>query len=106
MYSRVGFPSEILTDLGTQFVSGIMKAVCRLLSIRKLTTTPYHAMCNGLVERFNGTLKSMLRKLCEEKPADWDRYLPATLLRTGKLPKRAWVLTLSSCCMGKCHLNR
>jgi len=32
-------------------------------------------MCNGLVEKFNGTLKNMLRKLCAEKPKDWDRYI-------------------------------
>ena len=32
-------------------------------------------MCNGLVEKFNGTLKNMLRKMCAEKPKDWDRYI-------------------------------
>lgn len=40
-----------------------------------MTTTPFHPACNGLVERFNGTLKSMLRKMCEERPKDWGRYL-------------------------------
>ena len=79
IYSRVGIPREVLTDQGKQFTSDIMKEVGRLLSIRQLTTTPYHPACNGLVERFNGTLKSMLRKLCEEKPRQWDRYIPALL---------------------------
>ncbi|KAJ8020220.1 hypothetical protein HOLleu_39750 [Holothuria leucospilota] len=73
MFSYLGIPQEMLTDQGSQFVSGLMKEVCRLLSIRKLNTTPYHAMCNGLVERYNGTLKQMLKKMCEEKPRDWDR---------------------------------
>ena len=68
MFSRLGIPEEILSDLGTQFVSECMEEVNRLLSIRHLTTTPYHPMCNGLVERFNGTLKSMLKKLCAEQP--------------------------------------
>lgn len=36
-------------------------------------------MCNGLVERFNGTLKQMLRRLCAERPKDWDRYLSEAL---------------------------
>lgn len=36
-------------------------------------------MCNGLVERFNGTLKQMLRRLCAERPKDWDRYLSSAL---------------------------
>ena len=34
-----------------------MKEVSRLLSLQQLTTTPYHPMCNGLVERFHATLK-------------------------------------------------
>ena len=39
-----------------------MREVNRLLSM-SLTTTPYHAQCNGLIERFNGTSKSMLKWL-------------------------------------------
>ena len=64
MHSRVGVPEEVLSDVGTQFTSGCMKEVSRLLSIRKLTASPYHPACNGLVEKFNGTLKRMLRRLC------------------------------------------
>ena len=79
IYSRVGVPREILSDQGKQFTSDLMKEVSRILSIRQLTTTPYHPACNGLVERFNGTLKSMLRKLCEEQPKQWNRYIPALL---------------------------
>ena len=61
IFSRLGVPEEILSDLGTQFVSECMKEVTRLLSIKQLTTTPYHPMCNGLTEKFNGTMKSMPR---------------------------------------------
>ena len=56
-----------------------MKEVSRLLSIKQLTTTPYHPSFNGLVERFNGTLKAMLRKCCEEQPKQWNRFIPALL---------------------------
>jgi len=79
IYSRVGVPSQIISDQGTQFMSDVMKEVSRLLSIEHVTSTPYHPQCNGLVERFNGTLKSMLKKLCAEKPSNWDRYLEAVL---------------------------
>ena len=58
--SRLGVPEGILSDLGTQFVSDCIREVTRLLSIKQLTTTPYHPMCNGLTEKFNGTMKSML----------------------------------------------
>ena len=60
IYSRLGIPEEVLSDLGTKFVSKCMEEVSRLLSINQLTTTPYHPNCNGLVERFNGTHKNML----------------------------------------------
>jgi len=63
IFSRLGVPEEILTDLGTQFVSECLKEVARLLSIKKLTTTSY-PMCNGLAEKYNGTMKSMLKRLC------------------------------------------
>ena len=62
MCSRVGVPKKVLSDLGTQFTSDCMKEVSRLLSIRRLTTYPYHPACNGLAEKFNGTLKRMLRR--------------------------------------------
>ena len=68
MYSRLRIPEKVLSDLGTKFVSKCMEEVSRLLSIKRLTTTPYHPICNGLVERFYGTLKKMLRRLCNEQP--------------------------------------
>ncbi|XP_033761966.1 uncharacterized protein K02A2.6-like [Pecten maximus] len=74
VYSRVGIPREVLTDQGSQFTSELMREVSRLLSIRQLTTTPYHPMCNGLVERFNGTLKQMLKRMCS--PQCFTIFLP------------------------------
>ena len=80
----IGVPKEVLSDLGTQFISDCMKEVSRLLSIRQLTTTPYHPMCNGLVEKFNGTLKTMLRCLCTEKPRQW--YIDTLLFAYQEAP--------------------
>ena len=79
IFSRIGIPQEILSDRGSQFVSDLMREISRLLSVRQLQTTPYHAQCNGLVERWNGTLRGMLQKMAAERPSDWDRYIPALL---------------------------
>ncbi|PIK39424.1 hypothetical protein BSL78_23736 [Apostichopus japonicus] len=87
IFSRVGVPSEILTDRGSQFTSDVMKEVSRLLSLRQLTTTPYHPICNGLVEKFNGTLKRMLKRMCEERPSDWDRYIGPLLFAYREAPQ-------------------
>nr|KAG5702720.1 hypothetical protein BaRGS_013357 [Batillaria attramentaria] len=89
IWSRVGVPREVLSDRGSQFVSDMMQQTHALLSIKGKTTTPYHAQCNGLVERFNGTLKSMLRRLCSERPRDWDRYLPALLFAYREVPQES-----------------
>ena len=39
-----------------------MQDLCSILGITKLNTTAYHPQCDGMVEQFNRTLKSMLRK--------------------------------------------
>ncbi|XP_041379582.1 uncharacterized protein LOC121392444 [Gigantopelta aegis] len=89
IFSRVGVPREMLTDMGSQFTSELMAEVSRLLSIRQLTTTPYHPICNGLVEKFNGTLKSMLKKICSEHPKDWDKYINALLFAYREVPQES-----------------
>ena len=87
LYSRIGIPEEVLSDLGTQFVSECMQEVSRLLSIRRLTTTPYHPICNGLTEKFNGTLKKMLRRLCVEQPKQWYRFINPLLFAYREVPQ-------------------
>ena len=79
IFSRIGIPWEILSDKISQLVLDLMREVSRSLSVRQLQTTPCHAQCNGLVERWNGTLRRMLQKMAAETPGDWDRYIPALL---------------------------
>ena len=66
-----------------------MKEVTRLLSIKQLTTTPYHPMCNGLTEKFNGTMKSMLKRLCSEQPRQWHRYINPLLFAYREVPQES-----------------
>jgi transposase InsO family protein len=95
MFTRIRVPEEVLSDQGSQFMSQVLKEVSRLLSVKQLVSTPYHPMCNGLVERFNGTLESMLKRMCSERPKDWDRYLPALLFTYREAPKEG--LNFSPC---------
>ena len=87
IYSHLGIPEEVLSDQGAQFISDCMKEVCKLLGVSQSTTTPYHPMCNGLVEKFNGTLKKMLRRLCSEQPKQWHRYINALLFAYREVPQ-------------------
>ena len=86
-FCRMGVPKEILSDNGTQFVSDVMKAVHRILSIKHLTSTLYHPATNGIVERYNGVLKQMLKKVCADNPQDWDKYLPSLLFAYREAPQ-------------------
>jgi hypothetical protein len=89
IFSRMGFPEQILSDNGSQFVSELMKQVFRLLAIRPVHTTPYHPQANGRVERFNGSLKKMLRRVSAERPKDWDRYIPSVLFAYREMPNES-----------------
>jgi transposase InsO family protein len=72
-------PLEILSDRGKAFLSGLVKEVERLLGFHKVNTSAYHSQTDGLVERFNCTLTSMLTKTVERGGKDWDQYLTFVL---------------------------
>ena len=56
-----------------------MYEVYELLGIKKVNTTAYHPQTDGLVERFNRTLISMLAKTVQKQGRDWDEHLPYVL---------------------------
>ena len=87
LFARVGIPKEILTDQGTNFTSMLLQELYRLLHIRHIRTSPYHPQTDGLVERFNRTLKMMLSKTAVEKGKDWDQLLPYVLFTYCKVPQ-------------------
>ena len=88
-WTRTGIPKVVHSDQGTQFVSGVMQRVHQLLSIKGQVTSPYHAQANGLVEKFNGTLKLMLKRLCRDRPRDWDKLIPAVLFAYREIPQES-----------------
>ena len=87
IFARVGLPREILHDQGTQFMSAVMKRFNQLLQIKSINTTPYHPMCNGSCENFNKTLKQMVRKICDDEPESWDKFLQPLLFAYREVPQ-------------------
>ena len=49
--------------------------MCKLLSMKKMWTTPYHPQANGLVGRSHQTIIQMIRKLGEDEKANWPGHL-------------------------------
>ncbi len=87
LFSRVGIPEEILTDQGTNFTSRLMGRLHRQLGITAIRTSAYHPQTDGLVERFNQTLKNMLRKFVSDTGRDWDNWLPFLLFAFREVPQ-------------------
>lgn len=78
LFSGVGIPEEILTDQGMNFTSRLMKQLHQTLGITALRTSP-HPQTDGLVDRFNQILKSILWKFIADTGRDWDKWLPFVL---------------------------
>ena len=76
MFCRFSPPEQLHSDQGKQFESEVMLEVCKLLGIKKTRTSPYHPQCDGLVERSNRTLLSMLATTTHGHPFDWEDQLP------------------------------
>lgn len=75
MVPLFGVPEALLFDRRTNLLSHLMQEVCQMLGVEKLNTTTYHPQCDGMVERFNRTLKTMLRKHAAQCGVQWDTYL-------------------------------
>ena len=87
VFARVGIPSEILTDQRTNFMSKLLSDVYNLLLVKAIRTSPYHPQTDGLVERFNQTLKAMLRKVADDEGKDWDKLLSYILFAYREVPQ-------------------
>ena len=74
-----GVPEALLSDQGSNLISSLILDVCKLLGVEKLNTTSYHPECDSMVERFNRTLKTMLRKKAAQLGTQWDKHLPGLL---------------------------
>ena len=76
---RFGVPDSILTDRAPNFMSVLLKELCGILGITKLSTSSYHAACNAQVERMNSVLLQKLRIYGNEEQTDWAQLLPSIM---------------------------
>ena len=67
-FSVFGFPQKLMSDQGTEFTRDVIAAMCKLLGIEKIRTTPYHLQTNGSAERVHQTLQRMIGKLNPKTP--------------------------------------
>ncbi|GFX08003.1 retrovirus-related Pol polyprotein from transposon 412 [Trichonephila clavipes] len=75
--SRFGCPSVITSDQGTQMRSSMYAEFIRMLGTKKIRTTTYHSISNGIVEHFHRHLKSAIKA---HKNDTWSEIVPIILL--------------------------
>ena len=66
-FSVFGFPHRLMSDQVPEFSGKVIAALCDLLGVAKIGTSPYHPQSNGTVERAHQTLRQMIGKLDPEK---------------------------------------
>ena len=61
-FARFGLPKIIVSDNGTQLVSGQMKHFLNLNGIKHITTAPFHPQSNGAAENAVKQVKNAIKK--------------------------------------------
>ena len=77
--ARHGCPITFQSDNGKAFVGDLKKELMKRSQVAHVHSTTYHPQTNGLVERQNRTLVSMLRVYCSRYMDDWDKHLPQVM---------------------------
>jgi len=71
----LGVPTSLIHDHAPE----CLQDTAFVLDIKQFPTTPVHPLSDGLIKRFNRTLKFMLAKLITNKGRDWDKLLGPVL---------------------------
>lgn len=70
--ARFGVLQVIHSDQGNPYERRLFQGMCKVMHITKTRTTAYYPHSDGMVERFNGTLETMLSVYIREVHRDWE----------------------------------
>ena len=79
IFARFGFPEELVSDNGKQFISEEFEAFLKSCGIRHIRVSPYYARSNGKLEGFHRYLKTNFRAVISEGKS-WQKELPKILM--------------------------
>ena len=78
-FARHGTPARMQSDNATNFTAEIAQELMKASQVTKVTSTPTHPRGNGLVERQNRTLLTLLRVYTSRRMQDWDEQIDGIL---------------------------
>ena len=96
-----GCPTTIHSDRAPEFVGKVLTHLWEMLGIHATRTLPYRPQSDGLVERFNSTIKSMLKCAVGRDKSNWDAYLPALMMAYNATQQASTGCTPNLLCFGE-----
>ena len=85
-----GAPEILVSDQGTHFKNKVVEELTRITGIKHKFTHAYMPWANGSVERANGEILKVLRKMiCEAKakPDEWEPFIPLVQSTLNSAPR-------------------
>ena len=74
--SRFGFPKRIISDRDPRFTGKFWKRLFELVGTKLSLSSAYHPQTDGMTERTNRTLETIIRAQINPSQDDWDEHLP------------------------------
>ena len=73
---RHGCPQYLSSDNGTEFVNQVLASFAQQLNVTQVNVLPFRPQANGVTERLNRSILTILRQLVDDSKDDWDALLP------------------------------
>ena len=74
-FARHGTPTRMQSDNAPNLTAEVSNEFLKAAHVTKVTSTAGHPRTQGLVERQNRTLLTLLRVFCSRRMRDWDQHL-------------------------------
>ena len=79
-YYRYGCTKIVISDQSREFINKVNMHLFQLLGTEHRVSSSYRPQTNGLVERFNQTLQSLVKLVNKHMHQDnWDEYIDCVL---------------------------
>ena len=95
---RHGFPKHIISDRDQAFLGNMLKTLSEEFNIKYSANPSESKWMSGKVERFHGSLATILGHYIRSFPKKWDEMLPYVFLPTGRRYSPIYNLLRSNCC--------
>ena len=76
VFSQVGLPDRLISDLGTPLISQTMKHMWQMLNVKHVTTAAFNQKANARIERKHRVISDTLRALLQiMEIGQWEKQL-------------------------------